>query len=411
MKKYIQHIIISSVVAIFIVITTMNFASGFGEFNNSVPVISTWQSIVNQFGSGSCSGYLKSDGTCSTASTSVTGAANITSGVAVLSTANITTLTATTANITQLNTGSANITGGNITVNDFLYMSVDAGIDTPYQPSAASKIQGNLTAITVDNITAANAGGAWTTFTAGTSGNITSAASSDASNATITFSGLTVGKLIHYKFTPTLNSGAVPNITVTSGASSYSLCTLANATACDSYFMPTSSNVTIKVNVSGASNFSIATTTGNEYSRAAIGREYAHTSQQCLLFDTYFPYDWNAGTINAKLFSIVSNATAPANLETVIYSISGFCVGSSDSLNQAMGTSVNAIFTADATYAQYDEVITNESGAVTLTGAGAGKKCRISVCRPTSDTYAQPVALTGMRIRFNRTLSSAYGGN
>lgn len=313
-----------------------------------------------------------------------------------------------------LNTAGANITGGNIsltniTVNDFLYMSVDAGIDTPYAPSAATKIQGNVTAITAGNVTAAN--GTYTTFTPVAGGNITAAASAAGANATLTFSNMTVGRVVHHQFTPTLTSGSVPTLTVTSGATLSSLCTFANATICDSYFIPTSANVVLTITTAGAANFVIASSSTYEYSRAAIGRDFSHTTAQTLLYDIYFPYDWDAGNVYAKLFNVIDQSSAPAANNTVIYQIGGFCVGTNDSLDQTMGTGVNATFTAGANMAQYQEVITNESGAITLNNAGAGKKCRMEVRRLTTDTYTQPIALTGMRIRFRRVMNGTYTGN
>ena len=57
MKKYL--------VTFILFIATISFAAGFGEFGNTIPSIESWQTIVSRFASGSCTGYLKSDGTCS----------------------------------------------------------------------------------------------------------------------------------------------------------------------------------------------------------------------------------------------------------------------------------------------------------------------------------------------------------
>ena len=67
MKKYI--------ITFILLIATISFAAGFGEFGNSIPSIESWQTIVSKFASGSCTGYLKSDGTCSTEAGSI--AANV----------------------------------------------------------------------------------------------------------------------------------------------------------------------------------------------------------------------------------------------------------------------------------------------------------------------------------------------
>jgi len=67
MKKYI--------ITFILLIATISFAAGFGEFGNTIPSIESWQTIVSKFASGSCTGYLKSDGTCSTEAGSI--AANV----------------------------------------------------------------------------------------------------------------------------------------------------------------------------------------------------------------------------------------------------------------------------------------------------------------------------------------------
>ena len=57
-------------ILLFIVFVSIGIASAAGYY---APDVSRWQSIVNLFGSGSCSGYLKSDGTCATSASTVTG--------------------------------------------------------------------------------------------------------------------------------------------------------------------------------------------------------------------------------------------------------------------------------------------------------------------------------------------------
>jgi hypothetical protein len=402
---------IKYVLAVLFIIAFATSVIGAGYSNK--PIISVWQQIVAMFGGGSCSGYLKSDGTCSTAATSITGSANITTGTANLDTltvanadinggtidgVNIGTNTPGTGKFTTLE-ATTGITNTNITVNDFVNMSVDWGMDSAMNsPDAAIKAQGNVGSALASNGQNVD----YVTFTIA-GANISAAVSGAAANATYTIPGLTAGKMYHWQFTPTLTSGNVPVVTSTSGISVVStIPTLSNATVTNIYFRASAANAVFGIATAGAANFAINSSTSYEYTRPAIVREFSNSIQQTLVFDWLPPYDWNSGTITITPYMVVTNATAPANTETVIWQFAGYCYGDSDSLSQALGTAVNSTYVAGNALVQYDEAIGTETAAITLPGAGAGKKCRITADRLTSGSYAQKIGLSGTRVKFTR---------
>lgn len=294
-----------------------------------------------------------------------------------------------------------NLTG---TVSDYDIFTIDAGNDTVTSaPSAAQRYQG---AVGSDiSGTAANVSYAGTCTTSGANFTTCSWATSGTQTATLTIANLTVGKLYRLRLTPTLTSGAMPALTLTSGATVYSSLTLTTAVQASIYFRATATSVVLTFTNTAASTWATASTDVYEYTRPVIARAFSNATQQGLIFDWKPPADWNAGTIKIKPYGIVTASTAPANGETIIFSFSGFCVAASGSTSTATGTAVSSTFTADATYAQYDEWIGAETTAITLAGAAAGSKCFIMVDRLTSDTYEQLTGLTGFVIHYTRTLT------
>lgn len=335
-----------------LLIATISFAGGFGEFGNSIP------------------------------NTGVTG---------LMDASNVT--------IT-----GGDISGANITVSDFVNMSVDWGMDSIMSaPDAAIKAQGNVGATLASNATAANV--TYGTFTAGEGGNVTTAVwGSGTQTATMTLANLVIGKIYHWFFTPTV-TGQAPTITATSGVGQSTIPTVVSATVENIYFRATATSAVFTFTNTGASTWSAASTGVFEYSRPAIVREFSNSTLQTLVFDWLPPADWDGGTIKITPYMVVTNATAPANTETIIWSFSGYCVGDSDSLSQALGTAVTSTYTAGNALVQYDEVIGAETNAITLAGAGSGTKCRISAERLTSGTYAQKIGAAAFKVKFTRTMT------
>ena len=187
-------------------------------------------------------------------------------------------------------------------------------------------------------------------------------------------------------------TGGVPTTTLAAGANTIYFRATGNAT------------VITLTNTAAASN--ACKFTLYEYTRPAIAREYLNSAQQTLSFDLLLPNDWNAGTITITPYMVVTNATAPSNGETIVFSFSGFAVGNSQSLSQASGTAVTSTTTADATFVQYGEMIGTQTAAITIANTPAGgKKLRILADRLTSGSYAQKIGLTGILVKFTRTLT------
>jgi len=127
--------------------------------------------------------------------------------------------------------------------------------------------------------------------------------------------------------------------------------------------------------------------------------------------DVYVPWravkDLTGGTIKFRVSGYVTNATAPADGETVIFTLAGSARAVSQNLNKAMGTAVSATFTADATYVQYDEWATGWSGDVTITDLAADMDVMLQLIRDqANDTYGQKIGVAWIEIEFTRTVSN-----
>lgn len=123
--------------------------------------------------------------------------------------------------------------------------------------------------------------------------------------------------------------------------------------------------------------------------------------------DVYIPWwavkDLVGGTIKFRVSGIVTVATAPANGETAIFTLAGSARANSENLNKAMGAAVSATFTADATYAQYDEWATVWSAAVTVTALASGKAVMLQLIRDQgNDTYVQKIGVAWIEIEYTR---------
>ena len=136
----------------------------------------------------------------------------------------------------------------------------------------------------------------------------------------------------------------------------------------------------------------------------AVTRGFSGSADNDLFLVWQPPADWNGGTITFRVIGFVTNGTAPANTETAIFGLQGASVADSQILSSALGSVVNATFTADATYVQYDRWSTAWSGAVTLTGAAAGETVLLNLVRDTTDTYAQTIGVIGLEIRYTRSI-------
>ena len=127
--------------------------------------------------------------------------------------------------------------------------------------------------------------------------------------------------------------------------------------------------------------------------------------------DVYIPWpavrDLAAGTVKFRVNGYVTNATAPANNETVIFTLAGSARAGSENLSKAMGAAISAVFTADATYAQYDYWATAWSASVTITDLVADRGMMFQLIRDqANDTYAQKIGVAFMDVEFTRTIGN-----
>jgi hypothetical protein len=287
-----------------------------------------------------------------------------------------------------------------VTVSDYQYIPVDAGMDSIIAaPDAAIRTQG----IVGSTIPVTPATGSFSTFTASGS-NVTNAVwGSGTQIATFTTNPITTGKLYRLQFTP-LVTGQVPSFLASNGMDIYSIPTIASGSVETIYFRATATAATLTASNSAASTWSTSGTTLYEYSRPAIVREFSNSTIQVLGFDWKPPTDWDAGTITVIPYGVITE-TAPSDTNTAIWSISGFCVASSGSLSQALGTAQTSTMTFDATYVLYDEWIGPATAAITLPGAAAGAKCHIMVDRTTAGSYAQKIGLSGIMVKAERAFA------
>jgi hypothetical protein len=291
-------------------------------------------------------------------------------------------------------------------ISDYLVIPVGAGKDsTIAAPDALAVFQGTVG--NTINPTAANV--SYGTFTINGNGfDITSAVyGSGTQTGTFTIAGLTIGSIYRLQFTPTV-AGQVPTFTATSGIGDVSIPTIVTATVENIYFEATDTTAVFTATNTGASTWSTTSTTCKLYSRPAYLREFSATATQILLYNVPLPADWNGGTITITPYAAVSQATAPANGETVIWSFSAFAIPNSGSKSRALGTAVTSTWTADATLVQYDQVIGTETAAITIAGAaaGGGQVCEIKCKRVTTDTYEQKIGLESLLLKFTRSLAA-----
>jgi hypothetical protein len=300
-------------------------------------------------------------------------------------------------------------TGGGGATSDYQYIPVDAGMDSVIAyPDATIRVQGAVgSQLLINGESAVWSAGATAYDTMTVNANhidLDALVYSTTGTQTAVSNSITIvaGKLYRIVATETHTSGAHIVLSGTGGVPTTTLAAGAN----NIYFRATGTATVITLtNTAAASN--ACTFTLYEYTRPVYAREFSNSTQQALVFDWLPPTDWNAGTITFIPYFAVTNATAPANTETVIMQLSGIAIGPSDSLSQATGTAQTSTFTADATYLQYDAAVGAESAAITIANTpAAGKKVRLILDRLTTGTYAQKIGVTGIGVKFTRTLAA-----
>lgn len=131
------------------------------------------------------------------------------------------------------------------------------------------------------------------------------------------------------------------------------------------------------------------------------------TANQDLLVPWGAPGDLSATTISFRVRGYVTNATAPADGETVIFTLDAASVGDSENLNKALTASpVSVTFTADATYVQYDRWAT-AWGDLTVADLAAYEDVMFQLIRDQgTDTYEQKIGVAWMDIIYTKQISN-----
>jgi hypothetical protein len=106
-----------------------------------------------------------------------------------------------------------------------------------------------------------------------------------------------------------------------------------------------------------------------------------------------FPKSWNEGTVTFQPFWTVTGT----NAGTVKWELAGISVANDASINTAFGTQVGPAALAHSGTSN-DQMVSVESGAVTITGAAADTVTYFQVNRDVSDTQSGDARLIGIKI-------------
>lgn len=136
-------------------------------------------------------------------------------------------------------------------------------------------------------------------------------------------------------------------------------------------------------------------------------RKFSGVANQDLYFNWPVPekIDVSAGIRFAVEF-IVSEATGPSS-EKVSFTLAGYSVGNGDNTTNAFGGPL-ASNLGSTTAAQHTRFLTTKSGAITLTDLAASELAFMNLIRDAvgaDDTYAQKVAVVGIRIYWSKLKS------
>jgi hypothetical protein len=121
---------------------------------------------------------------------------------------------------------------------------------------------------------------------------------------------------------------------------------------------------------------------------------FDQTTQEHFQWTVLMPDNWDGSTITFKVFWTATSGT-PA--ETVEWNLQGRSHADSDAIDQVWGTAVEV---SDALITASDVHISAVSGAVTITGAGAGEMVQLRLYRDVADTLAADAALIGIKVYY-----------
>lgn len=135
---------------------------------------------------------------------------------------------------------------------------------------------------------------------------------------------------------------------------------------------------------------------------AIRGRNFASDSSEDVIINWRVPsLIYEASGITYKVHTVVTNATGPSS-EGVVFSLSGFSLGSNDGIDGTYGSEVTSSFSSN-TASQYDVLDTDESAAVTVTDLMRDEVAMLKLYRDhdaAGDDYAQDIAVTGITIKY-----------
>jgi hypothetical protein len=121
--------------------------------------------------------------------------------------------------------------------------------------------------------------------------------------------------------------------------------------------------------------------------------DFATGADEFAQFTVSFPKSWNEGTVTFQPFWTVTGT----NAGTVKWELAGISVANDASINTAFGTQVGPAALAHSGTSN-DQMVSVESGAVTITGAAADTVTYFQVNRDVSDTQSGDARLIGIKI-------------
>lgn len=131
------------------------------------------------------------------------------------------------------------------------------------------------------------------------------------------------------------------------------------------------------------------------------------TGNQDVYISWPIPKNLIGGAIKFRVRGWVTNATAPADTETIIFTLAGSSVGNSELLSKSLGAAISSTFTADAAYVQYDRWTTAWSGDVTITDLAADEDLMFQLIRDQgTDTYGQKAGISWLDIEYSRRITN-----
>ena len=139
-------------------------------------------------------------------------------------------------------------------------------------------------------------------------------------------------------------------------------------------------------------------------------RKFDPTAQEETSFLWEVPDDIVASNgVKVTVVGAISEATAPASGEGVVFKVAGYCVGHGDQLGGTFGTaqaSQDADLYTSGADAQYDRFELNQSVTITITDLAPGELVVFNLYRDVADSnddYGQDVGISGMRVLYNKT--------